>query len=217
MVDNLKFRLKDIDNFNSSGDSFDVKLKNGAGCSFDKNNLKCSYNTQRFNEKIEVENIELKPSEKEANSETNKTFDSKVTGDTKVTYNVEYQNSKSGTSGSLNATIAFQGEGNYVVSKESTVSMKGLDDSLEEGDNEFYFFDGIKAQAIIEAEEDSLKLENRGLGNLGSKLEIESINQTSSKVDLESKSGTFEYDNTYQVRYYTEPYNDDHNLEINIL
>uniref|UniRef100_A0A3B0IV81 Uncharacterized protein n=1 Tax=Wolbachia endosymbiont of Aleurodicus dispersus TaxID=1288877 RepID=A0A3B0IV81_9RICK len=219
MVDTLKLQLKDIDNFNSSGDSFDVKLKNGAGCSFDKNNLKCSYNTQRFNEQIEIENIELKSSKKEANRETNKTFDSKVTGDTKVTYNVEYPNSKSGTSGSLNATIAFQGEDNNVVSKESTVSMKGLDDNLEEGDDKFYFFDGIKAQAIIEAEEESLKIDNRGAANsdIGSKLEIESVYQTSKEIDPESKSGTFEYDNTYQVRYYTEPYNDDHNLEINVL
>ncbi|WP_353287637.1 hypothetical protein [Wolbachia endosymbiont (group B) of Gerris lacustris] len=88
MVDTLELRLKDIDNFGSSGDSFYVKLKNGAGCSFDKNDLKCSYNTQRFNEQIEIENIELKPSKKEANSKTNKTFDSKVTGDMKVTYNV---------------------------------------------------------------------------------------------------------------------------------
>ncbi|MBR9984082.1 MAG: hypothetical protein MUP48_06575 [Wolbachia endosymbiont of Homalodisca vitripennis] len=175
MVDTLKLQLKDIENFNSSGDSFDVKLKNGAGCSFGKNNLKCSYNTQRFNEQIEIENIELKPSKKEISSETDKTFDSKVTDDTKVTYNIEYPNSESGTRGSLSATIAFQKNDNDIVIGKSTVSMKGLDGSLKKGDDEFHFFDGMKAQAIIKVEKDSLKLENRGLSNVGSKLEIESM------------------------------------------
>uniref|UniRef100_A0A3B0JHR9 Uncharacterized protein n=1 Tax=Wolbachia endosymbiont of Aleurodicus floccissimus TaxID=2152762 RepID=A0A3B0JHR9_9RICK len=225
MVDILKLRLKDIDNFNSSGDSFDVKLKNGAGCSFDKSNLKCSYNTQRFNEQIEIENIKLKPSEKEASSETNKTFNSKVTDDTKVTYNIEYPNSKSGTSGSLNATIAFQEKKNYIINEESTqendndivigkstVSMKGLGGSLKKGDNRFFINDE-KVQAIIKAEEESFKLENRGAANsdIGSKLEIESVDQ----IDPESKSGSLEYNDIYQIRYYTEPYGD-HNLEINV-
>lgn len=74
----------------------------------------------------------------------------------------------------------------------------------------------MKAQAIIKVEKDSLKLENKGLSNVGSKLEIESMDQTSSKVDLESRSVALEYDGTYQIRYYTEPYDDYYNLEINI-
>lgn len=49
MVDTLKLQLKDIDDLNSSGDSFDVKLKNGAECNFDGNDLKCRYNAKSHN------------------------------------------------------------------------------------------------------------------------------------------------------------------------
>lgn len=72
-------------------------------------------------------------------------------------------------------------------------------------------------RVIVQYKEDSLVVENKRLDNLGSKLEIESIDQTSREIDLESKSGTLEYDDTYQVRYYTEPDDNYHNLEINII
>ena len=226
MVDTLKLRLKDIDNFSSLEGGFNVKLKNGAECNFDENTLECKYNVKsynpfsqpindpdedyRFTEQIKVENIELKPSKSEINSEVNKTFDSKFTGDTKITYVGKYP-TYSDLDMERNISIANK-------NGESIVNIKGFFGYNEENSN-IYFTDIYKGgtQAIVQYEEDSLIVENKGLGNLGSKLEVESVEQTLEGIDLEKKSGILRYDDTYQVRYYTEPYSDGHNLEINII
>lgn len=224
MVDTLKLQLKDIDDFNSSGDSFDVKLKNGAECNFDGNDLKCRYNAKshnpfsqpvhnpdtdyRFTEQIKIGNIQFDSSKSTIDNEINKLFSFKVNDDTEGNYVAEYP-VYSDLDMERNINIASK-------DGESIVNIKGFSGYNEKIGN-VYFTDIYKGgtQALVKFEEDSFKVENKGLGNLGSRLEIESIDQTSRRIDLESKSGTLEYNGTYQIRYYTESYGD-HNLEINV-
>lgn len=226
MVDTCKLRLSGIENFNSPGESFDVKLRNGAECNFDGNDLKCAYNIKshnpfsqpvnnpdtdyRFTEQIKIGNVEFDSSKSTIDNEINKLFSFKVNDDTEGNYVAEYP-----------IYSDWDAKGNInIASKdgESIVNIKGFSGYNEKNGN-IYFTDIDKGgtQALVKFEEDSFSIHNKGLGNLGSKLEVESINQTSREIDLESKSGTLEYDGTYQIRYYTEPDEEIHNLEINII
>lgn len=226
MVDTCKLRLNGIENFNPSGDSFDVKLKNGAECNFDGNDLKCRYNAKshnpfsqpvhnpdtdyRFTEQIKIGNIQFDSSKSTIDNEINKLFSFKVNDDTEGNYVAEYP---------VYSDLDMERNIN-IASKDgkSIVNIKGFSGYNEENSN-IYFADIDKGgtRVIVQYKEDSLVVENKRLDNLGSKLEIESIDQTSREIDLESKSGTLEYDDTYQVRYYTEPDDNYHNLEINII
>lgn len=64
-------------------------------------------------------------------------------------------------------------------------------------------------QAIIKFEEDTFHVQNQGLGNLGSKFSLESVEQPIR--DITEENATLGYEDTYQVMYQT------HGLEINIL
>lgn len=186
MVGTCNVRLKNIKNFNPSEEGFYVKLENGAECNFNKNNLKCSYNTDRFNERIEIENIELKLSESEANNKINKTFYSRVTDDMKVTYDVKYPD----TGGSISVISEFKALGmptfdGYVEDDKYKI-FNGLSnmkiERFSKGDKADFEFGENAEYAIINCakrsfEIDNKKLEGKIMYGTDSKFEIESFGQ----------------------------------------
>lgn len=206
--------------------NLNVQLNNGAQCNFDGNNLECAFHAKshnpfqqqvddpskdyRFMDKIKIENLILR------SIEANR-IDFEARENTKIHYTAEYP-TYSGVTGSINA----KNEGG-----RSIVRIEGFSGKTKEG---FYFADAEKGgtQSIIKVEEDSFSARNKGLGNLGSKFHIESVDQASKKIididsvdqtskKIDAKDATFDYEGTYQVSYYTEPDATQHDLEISIM
>lgn len=231
---NISLALRNIKHnsftdFNHSGPlqgNLNVELNNGAQCNFDGNTLGCTYSAKsnnpfkhqvddpstdyRFMDKIKIENLVLK------SVKANK-IDFETRENTKINYTAEYP-TYSNVTGSINA----ENEG-----EQSTVRIEGFSGKTPEG---FYFADAEKGgtQSIIKVEEDSFSAHNKGLGNLGSKFHIESVDQASKKIididsvdqtskKIDAKDATFDYEGTYQVSYYTEPDATQHDLEISIM
>ncbi|RDD35675.1 hypothetical protein Wcon_00088 [Wolbachia endosymbiont of Cylisticus convexus] len=202
--------------------SFDMKLKNGAECNLNGGTLKCTrdiyvnQDKSTSQESIEVENIRLSNASNSKQGNWKLTFKIPEEENMKVSYDTKYV--APGTEGSVSIDSELKIDNKGVLKGLSNVKIEGFSSNEEENNTFFYFPDIYKGkmQSVIR-QITELGVPVLKIKNSESKLDIQNSKLTSKNIDSENKSGTLEYDDTYQVRYYTEPYSDGHNLEINII